>query len=745
MSSKSLEHRFVNVARFLRADFFGDISSPLFWALICAISLIRLLLTSDINVALVNHPHDGTLYVSRAYYLLMGEGLGPYNSLTLVKLPGISFWIAFVRALGIPFIISLNIMYLLSGIYVVAALRRIGTNSIALMVAYLAYSLNLFNFHPLYSMREPLDISLFVFMLGSMVFLWHGIRRLMLPVGHLLIFSVAMSFALLLREEGVLLYGLLGLLAAGAVYYLWQHDLRVTRTTWVILAIVLIFPLLTVVLGNLSARAFIRSHYGVGLVYDFGDGEFPKFIAALRSVNSDLKSTYLSIPQENLDKVARVVPHLLPVFQRIQPAPGPGSWFHQAYEHFRGLKNEWPNSHIFFWIKDAAFYAGMTPNLREAEAYFKRARIDIEAACSEGKLSCERDGSGLFPAFKIGWIPIMFNEAIRGMEMMVDVGESLPQLATTTFPPGNPRGPAFNISLGNKIAVATMAHFDSLSELKISNVDSSAQSGPLPLEHVLNLYSSLGYWLAYPDIAVHGTGYGLRQHLTGDIVAQVRKALAPFSVAISSTTPVKSLTENQRNALSAAGLFGEQDLTAGWGSAPLDLYLSLQWLILHPETALKLKPNSYMGEGFGAYQHYIRHGRGEGRIFLADASRGPLPVYSSLRLPSSVLANLRPHLGYLSIVYKWLILLGLVALTYRLTRGRRNRFTEFELLVVAFLLFSGLKLAALSYVSASIGHLGSRMYFSTHSVLVLLMGTFLIQTFVEVVANIAATRRTLLG
>mgnify|MGYP006929355255 CR=1 FL=1 len=54
------------------------------------------------------------------------------------------------------------------------------------------------------------------------------------------------------------------------------------------------------------------------------------------------------------------------------------SFFHQHYVHYRQLHGEWPNSHIFFWIKDAISHAGLAPTLATAQNYFQTLRKKIE-------------------------------------------------------------------------------------------------------------------------------------------------------------------------------------------------------------------------------------------------------------------------------------------------------------------------------------------------------------------------------
>src|SRR5712691_431084 len=99
-----------------------------FWFLLAGAIAVRLVITSDLSVDIRYAPHDDSLYVERALHLLSGEGFGPYDSRVLVKYPGLSVWLAAVRTLGIPYLFSLNVLYLAAGVYFVLALLRSGAS-----------------------------------------------------------------------------------------------------------------------------------------------------------------------------------------------------------------------------------------------------------------------------------------------------------------------------------------------------------------------------------------------------------------------------------------------------------------------------------------------------------------------------------------------------------------------------------------------------------------------------------------
>jgi hypothetical protein len=83
---------------------------------------------------------------------------------------------------------------------------------------------------------------------------------------------------------------------------------------------------------------------------------------------------------------------------------------------------------MIFWVKDAAFQAGVTPSLPAAQDYFRRARVDIEDACAAGRLRCSRNGDGLLPPMELRWIRAYVAEGYRLAHMSL-VPELYPKVA----------------------------------------------------------------------------------------------------------------------------------------------------------------------------------------------------------------------------------------------------------------------------------------------------------------------------
>lgn len=229
-------------------------------------------------------------------------------------------------------------------------------------------------------------------------------------------------------------------------------------------------------------RSFISKHYGLPIIHEMDEGEFPKFIAAIRSIEVSKESRHVMVTQESLKKIQETVPRLIPMIERLPP-PGPGSYSCARFN----ICDEWTNGWMLFWIKDAAFSAGLTPDLVSAQKFFHDARLEIQKACQNGQLRCRYNGEGLIPPFQVQWVMPFIKEGTEIVKMMIrppiGVAGELPE----TFPVDD--------NYGRMYQFATMTHyFDS-----VSQVTSTLREGWK--NYPQDLYLSLEYWLRYPDVA----------------------------------------------------------------------------------------------------------------------------------------------------------------------------------------------------------------------------------------------------
>lgn len=425
--------------------------------------VLKLFLVSDLPVQILHAPHDDALYVERGLRLLTGEGFGAYDNRTLVKYPGISLWLAGVRELGIPFLISINALYIGAGAYLLAALLRCGVNRWIGLAAFALYLFNpiTFGFEWIRVMREPLDTGLLVLMVAAMGHTLALLHQGRLPWGHLAVFSAAFAFSMFVREENRLLWALLAFFVA-ALFWVMIRARRYAGSVAFVAAALLV-PAALAKGYELGLRAYVEQRYGLPILHEFGEGEFPRLLAAIRSVQSSKDNRLVMVSKETLQRLRREVPEFAPVIDRL-PEPGKGTFSCEL----QGVCSETSNGWMPFWIKDEAFHAGLTPNLIAAQEYFRKIRLGIERACSEKRLQCVEKGEGLVPPMELRWTRALVAEGWRVAKMALAPDSSFISEVPALYD--------VSLELGRVFQAVTMTHnFDTQRQAALG----SGPAGPL--------------------------------------------------------------------------------------------------------------------------------------------------------------------------------------------------------------------------------------------------------------------------
>ena len=442
-----------------------------FFVALAAFAMLKLALVSDLSPNMVFWPHDDSLYVMRAFHLLNGAGFGPYDSRVLAKLPGLSLWLAGLRQLDLPYLPTLNVLYIAAGLYALGALRRHGARSAVLAAVFALYLFNPVTMGAewIRILREPLSTVLLVSCMAAMLHILVSLQRKQPFAPHLVLLAVLLAFSMLLREEDRLLWGLLALFV-GAAWFA-ARERRVAR-----LALIVLVPAIAVFAANFTARQAAERWYALPVLHDYGEGEYPRLLAAIRGIVTAKDNRLVMVTQEALAKLRTEVPEFAPVVDRLPP-PGPTTYSCRL----QGVCSEWSNGWMPFWIKDAAAQAGLTPTLPAAQAYFRRVRERIEAACAAGRLKCEDRGGGIVPPFELRWTRAYAQEYVRLLGMVL-----VPRPNTVTEPPSR-----FNVSpeLGRIYQAVTMTdNFDAEREARLAEDGARLYQNPLaPLRAAIAL------------------------------------------------------------------------------------------------------------------------------------------------------------------------------------------------------------------------------------------------------------------
>ena len=211
-----------------------------------------------------------------------------YDSRVLVKYPGLSIWLAGARMIGLPFLLSVNLVYVAAGVYILLAFTQCGVSR---GIALLAFCLLLFNPITLSVewtrvIREPLGVGIFVALTASMLHISAGISSGRRTGIHWAIFSLAFAFSVYLREDDRLLWGLLTGFVAAVLWQSKRRDGDYSAIRKASLIAVLLAPIVTTLLYDAAIRNFLERHYGLPILHEYSEGEYPRFMATVRAIDS---------------------------------------------------------------------------------------------------------------------------------------------------------------------------------------------------------------------------------------------------------------------------------------------------------------------------------------------------------------------------------------------------------------------------------------------------------------------------
>jgi len=560
--------------------------------------MIRLVLTSDQDPEAVYAPHDHLLYTKEAFFLLTGGWLGPYDNCTLLKNPLLAYLLAFARWTGFTYRSAVEALVFITGLHLRRAsnpfLGRVGS---LVCVALFFFNPVMFDFYFWNVGRDGL-LPLFTL---NLALLWMGLLSQAWQnrvVEHWVAPSFCFLFALCLnlREEGILYLYFPATLVASAIWGSFRqlsppNALRQTCR-------VALFAILAGLILQGLVALHIANRYGVFLYNDFRQGNFPKLIRALQSIDTGSKQTYVSISQKDLQAAARVVPDISKI-NRALPSPPVGG---ALYNDRCPVSEEWPDSHHFIWIKDAIHNAGLAPSAREFQDLCGRLAFEIRQCISEGTLpSSGESGGGIitFPRNRGEWVLV-------GKGFCHGLCQPFLLSFTSYGKPSNLiRGPSASrnfTQFGNMFSYVTYTPFDSL-----RNHQEGTGAAPAGLEQdtaqIIRIRRNLLYWIRYPDVAMSGI-YGLDD---------------PIREAAMTATQTG---EGGRNAYYAN--------TQTWEGVDPDLGSGLAFLVGNRPALLALTTKNL---SLRAEKHFADSGKTEGRVWGDENGLGnpliELPLYRS--------------------------------------------------------------------------------------------------------------------
>jgi len=339
-------------------------------------------------------PHDDLLFLRLADYIRDGQWLGPYGPLTLVKVPFLPIFLAGSSRLGIPFLLSLELLYLAAAGLAVLALAPVVRGRLArvALFAWLAFNpvtlssdATSIGIGASVITREPLCASLALLVIAAATGLWTYRHH---SLGHRIAWSACLGCALgpfwLTREEsGWIVPALVVGIAACAWPLLRRQQPRRARLAG---SLLLGLPLVAW-LGVLGLVATLNwAHYGVFIISESYSHSLRRAYGALTRVRQPEWTPNLPVPRAVRAQIYAESSAFAELRQLIE---GNAYWFAYGCETYPHTCGDLTGGFFSWALRDAAWAKGHHSSAVEAERYYSSIADQIDAACEAGRLSCD--------------------------------------------------------------------------------------------------------------------------------------------------------------------------------------------------------------------------------------------------------------------------------------------------------------------------------------------------------------------
>lgn len=338
--------------------------------------------------------HDDKLFVSLAEHLIYGRWLGPYDQFTLAKGPLYSFFIAANFWLGLPILISQQLLYIGACVALTTAFHpwlKTAGQRFALFAVLLLNPMSWDASNLTRLLRQSIYVPLGMLVVAGLVVLYThrraSPRRLAIAAGAA---GLAYGAFWLTREESIWLLPTIVLCWSGTLFSIrqeWREHWRAHAVAAVCFFVAFALPIFAISWQNYR-------HYGWFGTVEFRAQEFKDAYGALTRIDVGPELKDVIVTRQMREAAYQVSPTFARL--RFQFEEGAGAqWFDPSLlpVEEKQIRGGW-----FMWaLRDAHFAAGLAPDAGTAMRNYAKIAAEINAACNDGRLPARPARSGFFP------------------------------------------------------------------------------------------------------------------------------------------------------------------------------------------------------------------------------------------------------------------------------------------------------------------------------------------------------------
>lgn len=340
--------------------------------LLVILTIIRLLMSMNLpTYYFKNMILDDMLMIELADAFSLGNYLGEYSNVTLIKGIIYPLFLSFCNYFKLSYPLILTILYILSCIYFGTSLNKVVKNKKIVIILYLvllfnpiSYSMEIFQ--RLY--RNTLSLSEILIFFGLIIRLVASNKTKNNIVNYILL-GLITSIMLLTREDSMW--------AFVTIIILIIYKIIVNKNKASLLSLL---PIIVIVI-SLNIVSLINYHYYDIYTYnEINNSEFSKAYIKIQEIKDEKKETQYSITKDTLYKLSDLSPAFGITKMDIA----------LLYYSWADDNGEINNGNIIWAIRHLIYSKKQFKDGKSAELYFKELSNDIEKLFEEGKLEREK-------------------------------------------------------------------------------------------------------------------------------------------------------------------------------------------------------------------------------------------------------------------------------------------------------------------------------------------------------------------
>lgn len=338
-----------------------------------------------------NSPHDDLMFVRLANSLLQGNWLGEFTNYNLIKTPGFAFWMAISKIIGIPLLLFTHTLYILASTFLSKQLSLFLQDNTIFIKILIILSVNPFIFSKNSSRiyREILIASLLILILALFIFFVNKKSELNKYLNFFGLISTGLLVGVIyIVKIDPIVWAVLPI----SVFVLFLDKKFGSKKNFPsYLKSIVIIMLFTLVVP-LSVALKNYNFYGLFQTNVLSEGSLPRLINTLESI-STIKPNhpYVTVSNEQRQIAYTVSPTFNEIRGYLELPNGQGWRFQSCIKlNICSESATWFNLEL-----NDAYVKLVNSNSRIYKKKLDATIVDIEKACSSGRIMCDKSSINL--------------------------------------------------------------------------------------------------------------------------------------------------------------------------------------------------------------------------------------------------------------------------------------------------------------------------------------------------------------